>query len=271
MHARIRPDVYHCRDCGLWASDIRPTSGKEGFDEFRREVGLVTLRRHNYIRILDTVGSMAGLAGAAVLDVGCAHGWFLRMAKERGAIVTGIEPDPEIAGSAVADAAVRVGFFPEALAPGETFDVVVFNDVIEHIPDIQAALTSCREHLRPGGLLVVNLPLSSGILYRLSVAAGTLGIKGTFDRMWQRGFPSPHVWYLSKKNLPQLARTAGFSVEAFEYLQTMVLTGLWSRVGMDRGGVVPRLFLYTGLVAIYPFVKWLLPRDIGLFVFRAPR
>ncbi len=40
----------------------------------------------------------------------------------------------------------RKGYFPDALDKKEKFDVIVFNDVIEHIPNIEGALASCFQH-----------------------------------------------------------------------------------------------------------------------------
>ncbi|WP_229466725.1 class I SAM-dependent methyltransferase [Pseudoduganella plicata] len=67
---------------------------------------------------------------------------------------------------------VRQGYFPDALRPDETFDVIVFNDVIEHIPDIGSALRACHEHLNPGGILILNLPNSRGFFLPAVQAAG---------------------------------------------------------------------------------------------------
>ena len=39
-----------------------------------------------------------------------------------------------------------------------SFDVVTLWDVIEHTPDPTSVLEECRRVLKPGGLLVVNIP-----------------------------------------------------------------------------------------------------------------
>src|SRR5690606_11668960 len=101
-------------------------------------------------------------------------------------------------------------YFPDALAPGERFDAIVFNDVIEHIPDIGRALAACRERLAPGGMLLLNLPSSSGVFYRASKLLRRLGVAGHFERMWQKGLPSPHLHYVDPTNLARLLDRAGF-------------------------------------------------------------
>jgi SAM-dependent methyltransferase len=268
MRSRVRPDVFWCEGCRLWSSEIAAAQDKSGFDEASREAGLAALRRRNYETIGTMLEARRPLAGLSVLEVGSAHGWFLGFLSQRGARVVGIEPDREIAEIAAAVAPTRVGYFPAALVADELFDAIVFNDVLEHVPDVLEALDVCRRHLAPGGLLVVNLPLSGGILYRTSIALASVGAASSFDRMWQRGFPSPHLWYFDRNNLVRLAEQRGFALESFSYLETMLARGLWSRLGMARVNPVKRAALFIGLVAVYPFVKWILPGDIGLFLFR---
>ena len=88
-----------------------------------------------------------------VLDVGCHMGAFGRAIKIRGdAEVWGIEPNPStaIAASKLLDRVV-VGFFSEDVAlPDHYFDAIVFNDVLEHMPDPWAALKLARTKLAKG-------------------------------------------------------------------------------------------------------------------------
>lgn len=44
------------------------------------------------------------------------------------------------------------------LPPGETFDTILYVDVLEHIPDDRAELARATERLRPGGRIVVLSP-----------------------------------------------------------------------------------------------------------------
>ncbi|WP_396134721.1 class I SAM-dependent methyltransferase [Cellulomonas sp. ATA003] len=102
---------------------------------------------------------MGAPPGARLLDVGSAHGWLLRQATDAGLRAVGVEPDVAVARRAIDDGAdVRVGFFPDALRPDDRFDVITFNDVLEHLPDPRAAVEESASRLVPGGLLVVNIP-----------------------------------------------------------------------------------------------------------------
>ena len=102
-------------------------------------------------------------AGACVLDAGCGTGGFL--ARLRGARADiapyGVEYDEGAARRAAAKAGVHVacGTVNALPFPDSFFDAVTSLDVICHAGvDPVAALGEFRRVLRPGGLLVLNLP-----------------------------------------------------------------------------------------------------------------
>ena len=78
--------------------------------------------------------------------------------------------------------------------------------------------------------MIVNAPSSKGFLYRLSRLLARLGMDASFGRMWQMGFPSPHVHYFSNDNLTRLAGKAGFVLEAQTRLPSVAVRGLYAPV-----------------------------------------
>jgi 2-polyprenyl-3-methyl-5-hydroxy-6-metoxy-1,4-benzoquinol methylase len=101
-------------------------------------------------------------SATSLLDVGCASGAFGRGLKaQRPELeVWGVEPVEPVAADArkVLDHVV-VGTFPEVLPQlGRMFDVVVFNDVLEHVADPWAALAATHPLLAPGGVAVASVP-----------------------------------------------------------------------------------------------------------------
>jgi SAM-dependent methyltransferase len=194
--------------------------------------GYEALRRENFRTILARLSSLRPLADARVLDVGSAYGWFLQEATDVGAQALGIEPDEHVAARSYGD--VRVGRFPDVLAAGERFDVIAFNDVLEHIPDVSGALATCREHLRPGGLLSVNIPTADGIAFRVACLLARGKFTGPYQRLWQRGLASPHLHYFSTPALVELIGANGMRVRAVRHLPGITRKGLWQRVHTVR-------------------------------------
>jgi len=108
----------------------------------------------------------AGLAGKRVVDCGCGAGAYTRAYAERGAHAIGVEYSLDKLRQARSHE-------PAPGEPGPTFlhadvsrlplrarsiDVVVFNEVLEHVPDEHTALVEAARVLAPGGVLIVLSP-----------------------------------------------------------------------------------------------------------------
>jgi len=147
-----------------------------------------------------------------LLDVGCAYGLFLREAS-RGYRCSGCDVSThalEVARSLLPPDiplfAARLGELPT----GRRYDIVTCFDVLEHVSDLPRALADVRASLRPGGLLVVTMPVYDGPLGRL---VDRLDRDETHVHRRGRDF-----W------LEQLS--AGFALRRF--------TGIWRYFALDR-------------------------------------
>jgi SAM-dependent methyltransferase len=203
-------------------------------DETARERTLKPIRMANFKQILDDCGSLLP-AGATILDVGCAHGWFLEAAKRWGYNAVGIEPDREMVEHAhAAGHDVIMGYFPDALPAGKQFDVITFNDVFEHLPDVNAIARAVHSRLKPKGTAIINLPVSDGVVFRSTRTATRFGLAGPYERMWQKGLRSPHLSYFSPATLPRLMECAGLRLVRRGNLETIFKEGLYERIRYDR-------------------------------------
>lgn len=263
MHIRLKPWHTICASCGYENGDfqvaINDTS--KNINEDDREIALKDLRQSNFSVIAKFLAAQFP-KGARLLDVGCAHGWFLEETQAHFNVL-GIEPDAAVCARARArELPVREGFFPEVLQAGECFDVIVFNDVIEHIPDIQSALSECNKRLLPNGYLVLNLPSSRGFFYRLSKFFARLGSSGPFERMWQKELPSPHVHYFDSSNLSRLVSNFNLVETANFSLPSLRAEGLMERLRFTGGSSKFTLYVqWVLLMGAMPFLN-LLPSDI---------
>ena len=137
----------------------------------------------------------------ALLDIGCAYGFTLEVARERGWRVQGVEPAPAV-GARVAE---RLGVpvardLATAALPEATFDAVTLWDVVEHLPDPRATLTEVRRILRPGGLCSLVTPDVG------SLAARVLGSR------WEEKLKMPeHIFFFDRLSLTRLLRATGFT------------------------------------------------------------
>ncbi|HEV7248276.1 MAG TPA: bifunctional 2-polyprenyl-6-hydroxyphenol methylase/3-demethylubiquinol 3-O-methyltransferase UbiG [Shinella sp.] len=102
------------------------------------------------------------LEGLRILDIGCGGGLLSEPMARMGAEVLGADASEKNIGIAKAHAAgsgVPVDYravTAEALAEaGETFDVVLNMEVVEHVSDVEFFLTTCASMVRPGGMMFV--------------------------------------------------------------------------------------------------------------------
>ena len=262
---------FRCAGCGFLASTLPPAMnvGGSGIDEGRRETALSALRAQNFKRIIERISTLVEPDGAALLDVGCAHGWFLDVAVRRGYAARGLEPDRSIGEYALRKGhAVDYGLFPHDLSPDRRYNVICFNDVFEHLKDPRGALAALHGHLRPGGLVVINLPSSRGAFFQTAAWLDRLGVRAPYERLWQKGFPSPHRSYFHPDALSRLAQREGLREVSREALESFQVKGLWQRLRFDRG---MHLWLCAStwicVVAAAPLLRRL-PSDISLQIFR---
>lgn len=273
MRSREAPWCFRCPQCSTWASTlpigINSDAAHGGLDEGLREEGLAGLRHDNLGVVADRLISLGLRPADRVLDVGSAHGWFLRAATSRGLRAEGIEPDIAVA-SMAGTGRVRVGYFPDALESDERFDAITFNDVLEHLPDADAAVAAAVRYLRPGGLLSINIPNSEGLFFRIARWCGRIGLRSAFDRLWQVGLPSPHLWYFSRSGLVRLGERHGLELVQSATLDSVRRQGLWARAHADRR---PSPMSVIGVAAVWliaPLLNSAPASDIMHLVFRVP-
>ncbi|MBM3230779.1 methyltransferase domain-containing protein [Candidatus Peregrinibacteria bacterium] len=102
--------------------------------------------------------------GETVLDCGCGLGYFLLKLKESGAKLHGIDVSPEsvafVREHITQDA--HVGSAEQIPYPDNTFDKIMFCEVIEHVEDDAKVLREIRRVLKPGGRVVITTPSLKG-------------------------------------------------------------------------------------------------------------
>lgn len=247
-----------CRQCDYESSTLKPALNDDAlhdsYAEYTRESGLKQLRVNNFKRLIAQLKSLR--SEGQLLEVGSAHGWFLDLI-QKDYKVLGIEPDNRMFQQLKEkQLPVRHGFFPECLKEGESFDVIAFNDVFEHLPNIADVVDTCYRRLHPDGLLMINLPNSQGLLYKISKIFKKIGLGSFFERLWQKDLPSPHLHYFNPNNLSKLLKTHGFEVCKVGYLPVLNIKGLFPRImTIKNSSRLLGIITYFLIVSSYPFIQ----------------
>jgi 2-polyprenyl-3-methyl-5-hydroxy-6-metoxy-1,4-benzoquinol methylase len=161
-----------------------------------------------------------------ILDVGCGNGHFGKALKEARPNVTvfGIEPEKEASEEAAKYLFKSInGFFIRTDIPVDLkFDCIVFNDVLEHMPDPWGALKLANSILNPGGVVVASIP---NILYFPSFG------KFFFSKNWKYEssgtFDKTHLRFFTKKSIIELFNETGYDLIKIEGLRPYRSKKFW--------------------------------------------
>jgi len=266
---KLKFNVYKCPACGLYTSDASfDFSFKSNLEEATREIGLKKLRFENFETIIAALKAFKPdrLKG---LEIGSGNGWWLKICGEKGIDCTGVEPEKTFAGYHSANGLnVFYGFYPDTHIKSERgYDFIIFNDVFEHIKDLDELIVALKKDLADDGVLIINIPMSDGFFYKTAIMLHQFGIKSYLERLWQFYFHSPHMNYFNQKNLGMLLSRHGFTAAKDFELKSLDFSTAKERITADSGiNKFKAMLLSTGLMVLKPIIRES-KSDIRVFFF----
>jgi 2-polyprenyl-3-methyl-5-hydroxy-6-metoxy-1,4-benzoquinol methylase len=263
--------IAECIGCGLVYTNprLRIEALKEIYDQsyFRSDNSLVhgyvdyaaeaPLIRRTFRQRWRHLLRIHGKANGRLLDLGCAFGYLLQIARSDGWEVAGLDASLHAVHHAQTKLQLPVQHsdLSEIPFPDRSFDIITLWDVIEHLPDPLGVVKSCRAKLKAGGLFSIITPDSSSFSARL------------FGSKWvEYQKPHEHLYFFSRKRLSQVLESMGFRVEAAGTAAKHVPLGFalerlesyLPRVFGVLGAAVKELGLANASVKINPFDKMFL-------------
>ncbi len=198
--------IFQCASCALVYADPRSApAGDYAEDYYRDGVYADYLAdrdaiQRNAPRVLEELERM--VKERRLLDVGCATGFFLEAARERGWEVRGLETSEYASDYARRELGLEVETAsivspPEALP---LFDVVTLWDTIEHLDRPDLALVNIRRLLAPDSVLVFSTGDYASLLRRLA------------GKRWRLFADPTHNFFFDEKTLRMMLTRAGFEV-----------------------------------------------------------
>jgi len=202
--------IEECTDCKLMRLNPQPTDQELGdiysknyfitLDGSQTEISaLKSDTANHYLNLIESY-TKAPLKGR-LLEVGCGQGDFLIKAADRGLDVTGVEYSShavKIAEKKLGDRGqVICGEIAQLLNANESFDYIVFADVLEHVRNPRKFLRSVHALLRKDGIAIAIVPSLDSLSARL------------MRNKWVE-FKPEHLWYFSTATLQRLFYSEGF-------------------------------------------------------------
>lgn len=260
--------VYMCKKCKLYScNDAKFNSNFEStLVESSRVLALKNLRIRNYEKIILKIKNLGCKHG---LEIGSSYGWFLDFAKENNIACSGVEPEKKSYDKAILKGhVVKNGFYPEVELK-DKYDFIIFNDVLEHIPNLDDVMTANYSNLKTDGILIINIPISTGIFFYIARVLYLFGIKSLFNRLWQFNFHSPHYYYFNRNNLINFAEKYNFEVIDSHRLDVVDFSNLEERFKMNgKINFLDKVLINFSKLKINKLILNKLPSDIVCFYFK---
>lgn len=144
--------------------------------------------------------SLPATSGSKILDIGCGAGKMLSAAREAGCECYGVEPSPHARGVLERHGIVAYPTVFDSRIPRNSFDVVVFNQSLEHVPDPIAAASMACALLQPGGFLIISVPNHASLESRI------------FGTYWRHLDVPRHLHHFSPEALAALGTKLGLEL-----------------------------------------------------------
>jgi len=256
----VYPNIMRCDSCGLIFNAEMPSeeelasiytekyykskdSLKYGYTDYMDDRANIVKTARKRLRDIERLK-----AGGSLLDVGCAFGFFLDVAREWGWTVTGVEISEFASG--YAENALGLDVINHNAEswdyPPGSYDVITMWDLLEHLRDPLGTLQKLASALKENGILVLSTPDVDSLPARL-MKEKWLG--------WQ--LQNEHLYYFSYATLERMLEAAGLEVVKSLHVGKHVTLELFA----------DRLALYRRTAAtLLRSLRGLLPSALSFYV-----
>lgn len=260
--AGVRTRIVACRDCGLIFPNPMPLPlDRAALYDTAAEVYFrhhdLDLKRKRAAKLLQELETKT--SGRRLLEVGCGQGALLDAAHQGGWHPEGLDISERFAQFArdKLGVPVRVGDVSSVHISPESFDVVVLNAILEHLPDPRRVLMKMHRALKPGGLIWIDVPNERGLYYRMGNLWNRLRGRDWVVNL-SPTFSPGHLYGFSPKSLGALLRRNGFltlSIQGYQGVNCLppprTAVEALERVGVEATLHVAQVFgLGDGMICL---------------------
>lgn len=162
------------------------------------------------------------IPGSKILEIGSHEGLFLKILKDKGFIVLGIEPN-KYAVDFAASLGVKTakGLFEEAIKNvNEKFDAIFLFHTLEHMENAEDNIKKIKLLLNPNGLIFIEVPNIESFRSK------------KYGEDWEYVYPE-HLHYFSTESLKEILERNGFKAQKI-YFRDFNDFNLSIKASLDR-------------------------------------
>lgn len=188
-----------------------------------------------YLEGLSNQGQIYAESGMKVLDFGCGAGYSLVEMSEIGVDCYGIEADTnvKIIGEELG-LKLHVGTLEDSPFKNIKFDLIILNQVLEHVADPIQLIDKFKSMLSEKGIIVISVPNVDSIYRKI------------FGFKWINWHIPYHIHHFSKKTVSELFERSGYKIIKVR----TVTPNLWTSLQIRSLRYEPKLgksnYMWTG-------------------------
>jgi SAM-dependent methyltransferase len=231
-NSSLMSELLSCLNCGLQqverirSSEDLLSAYESVIDETHSENSDLRVRSFQRAmkKIMKIEPNISPKDAPHLVDIGCAGGEFPYAAHKLGFKVTAFEPSAHLSkiGREKYNLDIRSGAFDKSEFEESSVDVVTLWDVLEHVDSPKKMISDVVPILRPGGYLVLNLPMID------TPSARILRFRWPF-------YLEVHLYYFTMKTIRNYLVEADFTVISHKpYSQTLSVDYLVRRASGGR-------------------------------------
>ena len=227
--------IYQCQHCKLVFTDQKSLKHKQGKDMYSEDYFTVTHPNFfkasgvDYPKYLKNSKKLQTFLrevkilkkhkpNGKLLDIGCATGVFLDMAKKEGFDTFGVELSEYAAKHAAEKFKLNVfnGKLEDSKFKKESFDVITMWDFIEHVPDPVSILKKARELLKDDGIMVIQTINDDSLMCKMADKIYKY-TNGKISKPAALVHPIHHITHFSKRTLFHMLHNVNLKPVHVEY------------------------------------------------------
>ncbi len=233
--------LFTCLNCGTKRIYIN------NYQKLRNQLGYGDAYRHNLdknktenLRYLFKTVCPEFKPNFELLDIGFGNGDFMKAAAKMGLLSSGLECDTNsVLEISDTEMTAYYGELGGDLSINKEFDIITMWDVIEHIPEIEIALSQINKLIKTGGRIIILTPDANSYLDKIARLENILSF-GKSQKIISICLNRYHLHRFSSKGLTILLKRFGFKIA---HIDTVQLFSLKSDVYAD--GFAPGVQTWT--------------------------